>query len=256
MPERDMPSFLDQDRPKKVKEIYRALKRDHPDMPAEMKARIAARQGKRGKQKQGPPYKGEIMSKYKGAASKKQAPYQQTRKGRRPIRVHNLVKKASQSGQDLRSPLMGGTKMPTDDSKSFAKKQLSKHQSVGVPAVPKTTDITSTIPKSPGSINLMPKVSADMGIKNDPLVQYLARQEKEKRAMMLEDNEPAMPTGKSEKEQVSAPPDMPNQQASKGTSSFSQYMAEAFDAKVGKKKYEGKDYPAKSDQVDKVLRIS
>ena len=51
---KDMPDFLDQDRPVKVKEIYSALKRDHPDMPAEMKARIAARQGKKGKQHQGP----------------------------------------------------------------------------------------------------------------------------------------------------------------------------------------------------------
>lgn len=60
--------FLEQDRPAKVKEIYSALKRDHPNMPAEMKARIAARQGKRGKQKQGPPYKGPITSKYKAAS--------------------------------------------------------------------------------------------------------------------------------------------------------------------------------------------
>ena len=52
--------FLQQDRPKKVKEIYRALKRDHPTMSPEKKARIAARQGKPGKQKQGPPYKGPI----------------------------------------------------------------------------------------------------------------------------------------------------------------------------------------------------
>jgi hypothetical protein len=52
--------FLEQDRPEKVKEIYQALKRDHPEMSAEMKARIAIRQGKRGKQKQGPPYKGPI----------------------------------------------------------------------------------------------------------------------------------------------------------------------------------------------------
>jgi hypothetical protein len=37
-------------------------------MPAEMKARIAARQGKRGKQKQGPPYKAPITAKYKEAA--------------------------------------------------------------------------------------------------------------------------------------------------------------------------------------------
>lgn len=54
--------FLKQERPDKVKEIYKALKRDHPDMPAEMKARIAARQGKPGKQKQGPPYKGPIKT--------------------------------------------------------------------------------------------------------------------------------------------------------------------------------------------------
>jgi hypothetical protein len=60
---RDMPHFTEQDRPKKVKEIYRALKREHPGMPAEMKARIAARQGKPGKQKQGPPYKGPLTDK-------------------------------------------------------------------------------------------------------------------------------------------------------------------------------------------------
>lgn len=57
---RDMPSFTAQDRPEKVKDIYKALKREHPGMPAEMKARIAARQGKPGKQKQGPPYKGPL----------------------------------------------------------------------------------------------------------------------------------------------------------------------------------------------------
>lgn len=49
---KDMPSFTDQDRPESVKKIYRALKRDHPEMPAEQKARIAAKQGKPGKQKQ------------------------------------------------------------------------------------------------------------------------------------------------------------------------------------------------------------
>lgn len=42
---RDLPSFTDQDRPKKVKEIYRALKRDHPDWPAGKKARIASAAG-------------------------------------------------------------------------------------------------------------------------------------------------------------------------------------------------------------------
>ena len=56
----DMPDFEDQNRPEKVKDIYRALKRDHPGMSAEKKARIAARQGKPGKQKQGPPYSAPI----------------------------------------------------------------------------------------------------------------------------------------------------------------------------------------------------
>lgn len=59
----DMPSYTEQDRPKKSKEIYSALKREHPEMPAEMKARIASRQGKSGKQKQGPPYKGKLSKK-------------------------------------------------------------------------------------------------------------------------------------------------------------------------------------------------
>lgn len=42
----DMPPFLKQDRPAKVKEIYRALRRDHPEYSAEKKARIAASMGK------------------------------------------------------------------------------------------------------------------------------------------------------------------------------------------------------------------
>lgn len=42
-----MPHFTDQDRPKKVKEIYKALKRDHPEMPAESKARIAESKGEK-----------------------------------------------------------------------------------------------------------------------------------------------------------------------------------------------------------------
>lgn len=60
---KDLPDFTKQDRPKKVKEIYKALKRDHPNMPAEVKARIAAKFGKKGKQEQGPPYKGELTYK-------------------------------------------------------------------------------------------------------------------------------------------------------------------------------------------------
>jgi len=62
---KDMPSFTAQDRPKKVKEIYKAIKREHPGMPAEMKARIAARRGSSSpkKRKAGPPYKGKLARK-------------------------------------------------------------------------------------------------------------------------------------------------------------------------------------------------
>lgn len=59
---RDMPSFLSQDRPEKVKRIYRALKREHPDMPAEVKARIASRKGSSDPEQRspGPPYSGPL----------------------------------------------------------------------------------------------------------------------------------------------------------------------------------------------------
>ena len=65
---RDMPPFTKQDRPKKTKDIYTAVKREHPGMPAEKKARIAARQGKPAKQRVGPPYKGKLAKPKKSAS--------------------------------------------------------------------------------------------------------------------------------------------------------------------------------------------
>jgi len=67
-----MPKEAAQDRPEKVKDVYKALKRDHPDMPAEMKARIASRRGSSSavKRKEGPPYEGKLTKpKVKKAAS-------------------------------------------------------------------------------------------------------------------------------------------------------------------------------------------
>lgn len=75
----DMPHFLDQDRPAKVKEIYKSLKRDHPGMPAEVKARIAARKGKKSPQSRKPPetggpaYKAPLAYKRKGEEYVKEA---------------------------------------------------------------------------------------------------------------------------------------------------------------------------------------
>jgi hypothetical protein len=42
---KDAPHFTEQDRPDKVKDVYRALKREQPKYPAELKARIAASKG-------------------------------------------------------------------------------------------------------------------------------------------------------------------------------------------------------------------
>lgn len=64
---RKMPHFTDQDRPEGVKKVYRALKKKAPEMRMryggnwkEVAARVAARQGKTGKQHKGPPYKAPI----------------------------------------------------------------------------------------------------------------------------------------------------------------------------------------------------
>ena len=76
---RDMPPFLEQDRPEKVKEIYSALKREHPNMPAEMKARIAARKGKGSPKSRKPPetggpeYKAPLHYVHKGGEKWKKA---------------------------------------------------------------------------------------------------------------------------------------------------------------------------------------
>lgn len=72
----DMPHFTEQDRPAKVKEIYRALKRDNPNMPAEVKARIASRKGKKSPESRKPPetggpaYKAPLHFEHKGGKYK------------------------------------------------------------------------------------------------------------------------------------------------------------------------------------------
>jgi hypothetical protein len=70
---RKMPHFTEQDRPEGVKDVYRALAH-RSDKKADMRerygknwkevaARIAARQGKPGKQKVGAPYSGPLAAK-------------------------------------------------------------------------------------------------------------------------------------------------------------------------------------------------
>ena len=87
------------------------------------------------------------------------------RKGRRPARVETFLKKGSQSGADLRLPVMGGTKFPTGDSVSQAKSKLKEHQNVGQPKM------VRPIMQPVVGVNTMPKFGS--AFSDDPLVQYL-----------------------------------------------------------------------------------
>ena len=172
----------------------------------------AHKMGKTPKKKGGygtPEGKAEAMAKYdkprseykKTAASQVAKLFTKARKGRRSIRVHNLLKKASLAGQDLRLPVMGGTKFPTQDSKSMSNSLLTKSQtSAEKGPTPSTRSLTPTGPSVPQvtgvSQGTMPKVGSAM--KNDPLVRYLKKQ-----AMCLETNHDSHTSGNPEVELAS-----------------------------------------------------
>jgi hypothetical protein len=75
--------FTEQNRPEKVKEIYRALERDKPNMPAEMKARIASRKGKKSAKSRkapehgGPKHKAPLTAVYTEAMKRKDKKHQE-----------------------------------------------------------------------------------------------------------------------------------------------------------------------------------
>jgi hypothetical protein len=120
------------------------------------------------------------------------------RQGRRPVRAETLLKKASQSGADLRIPLMGGTKFPTNDSLSQSRKTLKEHQNVGKPRMvqPVVQPVTG--------VNTMPKLGSEYA--SDPLVQYLkkvAQQTKVDSEGKVPDDSGDMITGPGDKELAS-----------------------------------------------------
>ena len=93
-----MPHFEDQDRSQKSKDIFHALDRDHPNMPAEEKARIAGKQGNPGNHHQGPPYTAPIHGKYsKKEQEADEEHVENTSKGEREKEVaHEKKETASQ----------------------------------------------------------------------------------------------------------------------------------------------------------------
>lgn len=134
-----------------------------------------------------------------------------------------MKKRASDAGQDLRTPVLGGTKFPTNDSKQFAKKQFEMSSAEVGPIQPSTkgSKIQDIIPKYPAAKvaaakkmapyqqtrkgrrpirvhNLVKKAGDPMDpITTDPLVRYLKKQAAEGK---VEDNLSNMPTGESETE--------------------------------------------------------
>ena len=111
---------------------------------------------------------------FKRAASSRLAQHQKTRSGKRPIRVHNLLKKqSSTSGADLRLPVMGGTKFPTNDSLTQSKQLLKETQDVARPKMVRPT-LHSVLPDYSKMSSV--KEGQRMNIADDPLVQYLKKQ--------------------------------------------------------------------------------
>ena len=152
------------------------------------------------------------------------------RKGRRPMRVETLLKKASQSGADLRIPLMGGTKFPTNDSLAEARKKLKEHQDVAKPKMVRPV-------MQPVYGVSMPKTGSAFA--NDPLVQYL-----KKTAQKVEDNEDDMKTGPVVEERVDHG-DLGFQRDTQTHSEWRQQLNELFSNKSGiTKKYLDKERDA------------
>ena len=150
-----------------------------------------------------------------------------------------MRKKASQAGQDLRMPVMGGVKFPTDDSKSFSKGLLAK--SKGSTEVGPTPSPKSLVPTGPSvasvtgtQSSVMPKIGADMSIENDPFIRYL-----KKEGMQLDDNADSMSTSSGATERVSHDP-----HDARGDHAVAQTKAlldENFDSSAHREKYMSKD---------------
>jgi hypothetical protein len=148
-------------------------------------------------------------------------------------------KTASSAGQDLRMPVLGGTKFPTDDSKSFAKQQLKSSQNVSeVGPVPSPKQLR---PKGPTM-----KLGAAMS--EDPLIQYLRKE-----AAPLDDNLTDMPTGKEEVEVTSECP-MPKGDLHSQPARDKSQLGELFDHPSKEAKYLARMHPATSGSVDRVLK--
>jgi len=186
-------------------------------------------------------------------------------------------KKASMSGQDLRLPVMGGVKPPTQDSKAFADKQLSMSSAEVGPVQPSTkgAKIEDIVPKyksaastkaapyqqtrkgkRPIRVHNLVKKAGDLmdPVSSDPLVLYLQKQAQ--KDGQLEANISDMPKGKEEKEQASECPCPPKELESKVRGLMHAETKSHFDNTEGvRKKHTEKDHTYDPGVVDRVLGL-
>jgi hypothetical protein len=155
---------------------------------------------------------------------------------------------------------MGGTKFPTNDSLSDAKKLLNQHKKNARPKL-QALSLKSLVP--PMGQDVMPKVGSPMDLNKDPLIQYLKKQAAEQAPPMkpavsssgeLDDNKEEMKTGPEEKELSTESPTPPSKDVDKRLSGWHGYLNQAFTNRSGiTHKYTEHDHPPGKDLVKKEL---
>jgi hypothetical protein len=161
---------------------------------------------------------------------------------------------SSDSGQDLRLPILGGTKFPTNDSKKSSMQNLNASQAVsqarpgGDLPGPSIQDVTPKI--SPSTAGSLPKIGHDM--RDDPLIQYLRKQ-----AQPVETNENEVPPEKiMEPEITSQQPQPATEDVKRGLDAYHACLENKFTDRKGiRQKYTDKDelYSIDADLVDKFI---
>jgi len=161
---------------------------------------------------------------------------------------------SSDSGQDLRLPILGGIKFPTNDSKKGPMSNLASSQAVSqaqpskdLPG-PTVQDIAPRI--SPSTAGSLPKIGHDM--RDDPLSQYLRKQ-----AQPVETNEDEVPPEKIvEPEITSQQPQPATEDVRRGLDAYHACLENKFtDRKGTRQKHTDKEelYSIDAGLVDKFI---
>lgn len=189
--------------------------------------------------------------------------------------MSRLRKEASDAGQDLRTPIMGGTKFPTNDSKAYARKQFQMSNAEVGPVQPsnKGAKIEDLVPKFKTSAckkmapyqqtrkgrrpirahNLVKKADDYMDpILTDPLVRHLKKVAAEG---PVDDNLTNMPIAGREPELASDCPCPTKDMDSKGDASKKETESHFDNSGAVEDKFRDKDHPYAEGVVNRVLGL-